>query len=52
MKRLVAYFSCSGVTREYAHKLAKEIHADVYEIKPETPYSSADLNWMDKNTLF
>lgn len=50
MKRLVTYFSCSGITKEYALKLAKEIHADVYEIKPETPYSNADLNWMDKNS--
>ena len=28
----------------------KGIDADIYEIKPEVPYTDADLNWMDKNS--
>jgi flavodoxin len=49
-KSLVAYFSASGVTKEKAEKLAKAAGADLYEIKPEIPYSHADLNWMDPNS--
>jgi len=50
MKRtLVTYFSASGVTARIAGQLANAIGADLYEIKPETPYTKADLNWMDKN---
>ena len=50
MKTLVAYFSASGVTAKAAEKLAKAIGADLYEIAPETPYTKADLNWMDKKS--
>ncbi|MDE5753810.1 MAG: flavodoxin [Oscillospiraceae bacterium] len=46
-KKLVAYFSASGVTANIAEKLAKAADADLYEIKPEVPYTEADLNWMD-----
>lgn len=49
-KLLVAYFSASGVTAKAAKKLAEAIQADLYEIKPEVPYTRADLNWMDKNS--
>ena len=45
-KILVAYFSASGVTAKAAWKLSKAIGADLHEIKPEVPYSSADLNWI------
>ena len=48
-KRLVAYFSASGVTAKVANDLAKAAGADLYEIEPALPYTSADLNWMDKN---
>lgn len=47
-KRLVAYFSASGVTARVAENLADAIGADIFEIQPEVPYSKADLNWMDK----
>lgn len=47
-KSLVAYFSASGVTKRLAERLAKSIGADLFEIEPEKPYTSADLNWMDK----
>ena len=49
-KILVAYFSASGVTAKAALKLAKAAGADLYEIKPKVPYTSADLNWMDKKS--
>lgn len=49
-KLLVAYFSASGVTAKAAKKLAEAVQADLYEIKPEVPYTRADLNWMDKNS--
>ena len=49
-KKLVAYFSASGVTANAAKALAKAADADLYEIKPEIPYTKADLNWMDKNS--
>lgn len=49
-KALVAYFSCSGVTKGVAETLADVAGADLYEIKPEVPYTTADLNWMDKKS--
>ena len=49
MKALVAYFSASGVTAEVARNLAEVARADLYEIMPEVPYTTADLNWNDKN---
>ena len=49
-KTLVVYFSASGVTAKVADKLADALGADIYEIRPETPYTKADLNWMDKNS--
>ena len=49
-KKLVAYFSASGVTKKAAELLAKAAGADIYEIKPKVPYTSADLNWMDKQS--
>lgn len=49
-KKLVAYFSASGVTARAATLLAESAGADLYEIKPETPYTSADLNWNNKQS--
>lgn len=49
-KRLVAYFSASGVTRAAAEKLAVVAKADLFEIRPETPYTAADLDWTNKNS--
>lgn len=49
-KKLVAYFSASGVTAKTARNLAEASGADIYEIKPEVPYTTADLNWMDKKS--
>ena len=49
-KALVAYFSASGVTKKLAERLAKATGADLHEIQPEVPYTSEDLNWMDKKS--
>ena len=45
-KSLVAYFSAeAGTTRRVAEDLAKMVSADLFEIRPEKPYSEADLKW-------
>ena len=49
-KKLVAYFSASGVTAKVAKNLAGAAGADLYEIRPETHYTDADLNWKDKTS--
>ena len=49
-KRLVTYFSASGITAKVAENLADAIGADIFEIQPEIPYTKADLNWMDKKS--
>ncbi|MCD7873106.1 MAG: NAD(P)H-dependent oxidoreductase [Clostridiales bacterium] len=49
-KKLVAYFSASGVTARLAKNLAEAVNADLFEIKPEQPYTAADLDWRDKNS--
>ena len=49
-KKLVAYFSASGTTAAVARTLAEAADADLYEIKPQTPYTHADLNWQDKKS--
>lgn len=49
-KILVAYFSASGVTERVAKKMADATGTDLFEIKPDQPYTREDLNWMDKNS--
>lgn len=49
-KILVAYFSPTGTTKRAAQDIAKALEADLYEIRPKTPYTSGDLNWMDKHS--
>ena len=49
-KRLVTYFSASGITAKVAENLADAIGADIFEIQPEVPYTKANLNWMDKKS--
>ncbi|MGN0107359.1 MAG: flavodoxin [Hominilimicola sp.] len=49
-KTLVTYFSASGVTKAVAETIAEVSGSDIYEIKPETPYTQADLDWRDKNS--
>ena len=49
-RKLVAYFSASGVTAKVAERLSEAIGADLYAIEPEVPYTKADLDWMDKKS--
>ena len=49
-KKLVAYFSASGVTAKVADMLADAVGADIHEIQPKVPYTKADLNWMNKKS--
>ena len=50
MKKLVAYFSASGVTKNAAERLAKAAGAHLFEIKPALSYTSADLDWTNKKS--
>ncbi|SEL34088.1 Flavodoxin [Ruminococcus sp. YRD2003] len=46
MKSIVIYFSAeTGKTRKIAEELAAELGADIFEIKPEQPYTAADIKW-------
>ena len=47
-KILVAYFSATGTTKRVAERLARVAQADLFEIRPAVPYSSADLDWTNK----
>lgn len=42
-KVLVAYFSCTGTTKQIAEYAAEILGADLYEILPEVPYTQEDL---------
>ena len=44
-KTLVVYFSASGSTRRVAEAIAEAADADIFELVPTVPYTSADLNW-------
>ncbi len=49
-KKLVAYFSASGTTAAVAKTLAEAAGADLYEIKPQKPYTRTDLDWMNQKS--
>ena len=49
-KALVAYFSAGGTTKRVAERLAGSIGADLHEIVPKVPYTSADLNWQNRQS--
>lgn len=46
-KTLIVYFSAQGHTEEVANQLAENLNADLFEIVPSEPYTSADLNYTD-----
>ena len=46
----IASFSCSGTTRAAAEKIARATGGELYEIKPQEPYTAADLNWHDRSS--
>ena len=48
MSKLVAYFSAeAGRTAKAAKALAQKTGADLFEIRPEKPYSPSDLMYMN-----
>ena len=49
-KKLVAFFSASGVTAALAQRLSRAAGADLFEIKPAVPYTSADLDWTNASS--
>lgn len=49
-RKLVAYFSASGTTAAAAKTLAEAADAGLYEIKPQVPYTRADLDWTNKKS--
>ena len=49
-KKLIAYFTFSGKTKESAEKLAKLLNCDIYEIKPKIKYTKEDLDWMNEKS--
>lgn len=49
-KVLVVFFSATGNTKQTAQKLARIVEADLCEIVPAQPYTSADLDWNDKRS--
>ncbi len=49
-KILIAYFSATNNTENIADHLNEILDADIYEIVPETPYTSDDLNYNDPSS--
>ena len=49
-KVLVAYFSATGNTEKVAGYIAGATGGTLYEITPEVPYTSADLNYNDSSS--
>ena len=49
-KKLVAYFSASGVTASLAKNLAAAIGADLFEIEPVIRYAKTDHDWTTKKS--
>ncbi len=49
-KKLVAYFSVSGVTARIAREIASVEQADCFEIRPEKPYTKEDLDYTNKQS--
>lgn len=49
-KILVAYFSATGTTKAVAEKIATESGADLFRIEPKDAYTSADLDWTNKQS--
>lgn len=47
---LTVYFSCTNNTKNLAQKIADATGSDLYELVPETPYTSADLNYNNDNS--
>ena len=49
-KTLVVYYSATGTTERVAQLIADATGADLFEVEPAEPYTSADLNYSDKDS--
>ena len=49
-KKIVCYFSASGVTKEVAEKVNNVVKGDLFEIEPVQRYTSEDLDWTNKES--
>lgn len=49
-KILVVYYSATNHTKSVAEKLSKNLGGDIFEIIPEDPYTSDDLDWTDNKS--
>lgn len=49
-KTLILYYSVTGTTKGVAQKLAQDLGADLAEIHPAKPYTSADLDCHDQQS--
>ncbi len=45
MKILTVYFSAEGTTAKAAAELAVAVGSDLFEIRPQKPYTAADIKW-------
>lgn len=46
-KKIVCYFSASGITKMAAEKIASLTESTLFEIEPVEKYTSEDLNWQN-----
>ena len=49
-KKLIAYFSASGVTKGVANKIANVIEGELFEIEPVDKYTDEDLDWTNRQS--
>ena len=49
-KTLVVYYSATGTTERVAQMIAEATGADLFEVEPAEPYTSADLHYSDKDS--
>lgn len=49
-KTLVVYYSASGKTKTVAETIAETAGADLFEIVPDEPYTSEDLDWTNDDS--
>ena len=50
MKRIVCYFSATGITKTVASMIAEFTESDLFEIEPVKEYTMEDLDWQDENS--
>ena len=49
-KILVVYYSAQSHTENVALKIAENLDADVFEVRPTNIYTSSDLDWTNSNS--